>query len=238
MNPKPLIEVRDVSRSYRQGRLSVKALAHVSLQIDAGQFIALVGPSGSGKTSLLNLAGALDTPDSGAVLIDGEDLAGMGGAQRASLRLHKMGFVFQHYSLIPVLSALENVEYTLVLQKVPAAERRERAAEALESVGLGAMLNRRPDQLSGGQQQRVAVARAIVGRPRVVLADEPTANLDSETGAWLLALMRSLHERTATTFVFATHDPMVVKQSGRVIRLKDGKVTEDSGDAVPETRRA
>ncbi|HJV63283.1 MAG TPA: ABC transporter ATP-binding protein [Albitalea sp.] len=238
MASKTLIDLRGVSRSYQQGGATVRALADVDLQIDAGEFVALVGPSGSGKTSLLNLMGALDTPDAGQVLIGDDDLGRLKRAQRAALRLHKLGFVFQHYSLIPVLSALENVEYVLVLQGVGAAERRRRATEALEAVGLSALLHRRPDQLSGGQQQRVAVARAIVGKPLLVLADEPTANLDSETGAWLLALMRGLHDRTGTTFVFATHDPAVVKQAHRVVRLKDGKVMEDTQHAVPETRRA
>lgn len=238
MDPRPLIDVRGVSRVYQQGGVSVNALKDVDLSIDDGEFVALVGPSGSGKTSLLNLIGALDTPDGGQIHVGNDKLHELKHAQLASLRLHKLGFVFQHYSLIPVLSALENVEYVLVLQGVPPVERRQRAIDALEAVGLSTMLHRRPDQLSGGQQQRVAVARAIVGRPLLVLADEPTANLDSETSAWLLALMRRLHERTGTTFVFATHDPMVMQQAQRVIRLHDGRILEDTQHAVPETRCA
>ncbi len=230
----PLIEARDLCREHQQGEQTVPALRHVHLRIEAGEFVALAGQSGSGKTSLLNLLGALDRPSSGELRLDGQDLALLSKTELAGLRLRKLGFVFQHYSLIPVLSALENVEYVLVLQGVPAAERRQRASEALASVGLGALLDRRPDQLSGGQQQRVAVARAIVGRPALVLADEPTANLDSDTGDGLLALMRDLNQRTGTSFVIATHDSRVMQSASRLVRLKDGAILEDSAHALPE----
>ena len=232
MRATPLISINNVSRVYRQGENEVHALSRIDLSIEAGEFTALVGPSGSGKTSLLNLIGALDMPDSGELRVGGETLGALKRTQLAALRLHKIGFVFQHFSLMPVLSALENVEYVLILQKIAPAERRRRAIQALEAVGLGSLQQRRPDQLSGGQQQRVAVARAIVGNPLLVLAEEPTANLDSETGESLIGMMQTLNRDFGVTFVFATHDPMVMRHAGRVVRLKDGLLIEDSAKAL------
>jgi len=227
-----LVKVSGVSKTYPQGSTPVLALRGLNLEVKAGEFTAFVGPSGSGKTTLLNLIGALDTPDTGDVLIEGESLRHLPRAGLAKLRLRKLGFVFQDFNLIPVLSAQENVEYVLVLHKVPAAERRSRAEEVLDAVGLADCRHRRPGQLSGGQQQRVAVARAIVGEPALVLADEPTANLDSDTGGALLDLMLSLNRTRRTTFLFSTHDAMVMRHARRVVRLTDGRVVDDSGHAL------
>ena len=242
-----LLQVRGVHRVYAQGAQggqgghggqAVTALAGVDLTVRAGEFLALVGPSGSGKSSLLHLIGALDTPDRGSITIDGEDLRALSPSERAALRLHRLGFVFQNYNLMPVLSALENVEYVLQLQKVPSAQRHSRARAMLAAVGLERHMHRRPDELSGGQQQRVAVARALVGGPQLVLADEPTANLDSDTAHGLLETMRRLNVELGTTFVFSTHDPQVMGHARRIVRLKDGRIVEDSADAVAEARRA
>ncbi len=222
-----IVEVTDLKKDYKQGEIIVHALAGVSVSIDKGEFTALMGPSGSGKTTLLNLIGGLDAPTSGHVVVDGTDLATMGGGGRSKMRLQRLGFVFQAYNLIPVLSAYENAEFVLLLQGVPEKERRERVMAVLEEVGLEGMENRRPSELSGGQQQRVAVARAIVGEPALVLADEPTANLDTKTGDALLDTMRDLNERLGVTFLFATHDPKVMENARRVVRLVDGKVAED-----------
>jgi putative ABC transport system ATP-binding protein len=228
MKSTPLVQIGNLSRVYPQGDKPVHALSNIGLQIDAGEFTALMGPSGSGKTTLLNLIGALDKPDSGSIRIGSDHLEKLTRAQLATLRLRKIGFVFQDYNLIPVLSALENVEYVLVLQKVPAAERRKRAEQALRAVGLGDHLQRRPAQLSGGQQQRVAVARAIVGNPLLVLADEPTANLDSETGEALLQMMLRLNVEQGITFVFSTHDELVMRHARRIVKMKDGAIAEDT----------
>ena len=233
-----LISVRDVARSYGRGDGAVAALAGVSLDLHAGEFTALVGPSGSGKTTLLNLIGALDAPQSGSIRLGGHELRQLSPSQRSAFRLHKLGFVFQGYNLIPVLSALENVEYVLLLQKRPAAECRSRAAAMLDAVGLDAHMHRRPDELSGGQQQRVAVARALVGEPLLVLADEPTANLDSETGEALLQTMRNLNRELGTTFLFSTHDPMIVRHARRTVRMKDGKIIQDSANVVAQALSA
>ncbi len=222
-----IVEAKGLIKDYREGRTDVRALRGVDLEIGEGEFIAVAGPSGSGKTTLLNIVGGLDNATAGAVRLDGEELAGLGPAALSRLRLHKIGFVFQAYNLIPVLTARENVEFTMLLQGVPAGERRRRALELLGRVGLTGLENRRPPTLSGGQQQRVAVARAIVARPRLVLADEPTANLDSETGAKLLDLMQALNREEKMTFVFSTHDPMVMDYSRRLIRLHDGLVAAD-----------
>ena len=223
----PIVTVRDLKRTYQQGQLEVHALRGVSLDIEAGEFTALMGPSGSGKTTLLNQIGALDTPTAGSVQIDGQELAGMDKAQLSQLRLDRIGFVFQAYNLIPVLTAFENAEFVLMMRGVPAAERRQRVLDTLKAVGLEGMENRRPSELSGGQQQRVAVARAIVGEPALVLADEPTANLDSRTGNELIALMRRLNSEQGITFVFATHDPKVMDAATRVVQMVDGEVAED-----------
>ena len=222
-----IVECTEVKKSYRQGKMSVRAIDGVSLAIEAGAFVALAGPSGSGKTTLLNLIGGLDVPDSGTVTVDGHRFADMTSGQLADLRLRRIGFVFQSYNLIPVLTAAENVEYVLRLQGVPKAARRHRVDALLEEVGLGGKQHRRPGELSGGQQQRVAVARAIASDPAIVLADEPTANLDSGTGEQLLELMGRMNAEKAVTFVFATHDQMVMDHARRLVSLKDGRITDD-----------
>ena len=222
-----IVQVRGLTRHYTQGALTVEALRGVDLDIGSGEFSALMGPSGSGKTTLLNLIGGLDAPTSGSVVVDGNDLSTMSPAQVSQTRLHRIGFVFQAYNLIPVLSAYENAEFVLMMQGVAPAERRERVMATLQAVGLDGMEHRRPSELSGGQQQRVAVARAIAGQPALVLADEPTANLDSKTGHELVDLMRQLNEERGVTFVFATHDPKVMRGARRIVRLVDGRIVED-----------
>ncbi len=222
-----IVSVKEVKREYVQGGHTVHALAGVDLEIEAGEFTALMGPSGSGKTTLLNCIGGLDTPTSGEVIIDGQNISELSEKALSDLRLQRLGFIFQSYNLIPVLSAYENAEFVLLLQGVSEAERKKRVLETLESVGLGEHADRRPNQLSGGQQQRVAVARAIAGRPALILADEPTANLDSKTGSELIDLMKTLNQERSMTFVFATHDPKVMEAASRVVRLVDGKIVED-----------
>ncbi len=219
-----IVRLEKVSKSYQQDAFAIDALSAVDLHIDAGEFLALIGPSGSGKTTLLNLIGGLDSPSAGHIWIDGEEIGNLSKRQLSDLRLRRIGFVFQEYNLIPVLSALENVEYVMLLQGVAENERRERAQTVLHDVGLQGLEQRRPRELSGGQQQRVAVARAIVSHPAIVLADEPTANLDSATGAALLDLMRNLNESRGVTFVFSTHDAMVMERARRIVQLKDGQV--------------
>ncbi len=223
----PIVSVHGVKRSYQQGEVTVQALRGVDLEIEAGEFTALMGPSGSGKTTLLNLIGGLDTPSAGSVVVDGADVSKMKASDLSRMRLHHLGFVFQAYNLIPVLTAYENAEFVLLLRGVPEKERREKVEKILEDVGLGGMGKRRPSELSGGQQQRVAVARAIVGAPALVLADEPTANLDSQTGNALIETMHRLNAERGVTFVFATHDPKVMDHAQRVVRLVDGQVEED-----------
>jgi putative ABC transport system ATP-binding protein len=223
----PLVQAKGVTKEYRQGAVVVSALSGVDLELFAGELAALVGPSGSGKTTLLNLIGALDAPTKGELTVGGEHLAALSRARAALVRLHRIGFVFQDYSLLPVLSALENVEYVLLLQGVPPDERRRRAREALASVGLDGHEDRRPAELSGGQQQRVAVARAIAARPLLVLADEPTANLDSQSGEALMDLMQRLNREEGVTFVLCTHDEKVMRRASRIVRLRDGRVVED-----------
>jgi putative ABC transport system ATP-binding protein len=222
-----IVSVRDLTRTYAQGALTVHALAGVDLDIGSGEFTALMGPSGSGKTTLLNQIGALDTPTSGTVNVDGNDLGSLNKTQLSKLRLDRIGFVFQSYNLIPVLSAYENAEFVLMMRGVSEAERREKVMATLKAVGLEGMENRRPAELSGGQQQRVAVARAIAGEPALVLADEPTANLDSKTGNELIDLMRKLNSDLGVTFVFATHDPKVMDAATRVVTMVDGLIAED-----------
>jgi len=223
----PIVTVRDLKRTYKQGLLDVHALRGVDLDIEPGEFTALMGPSGSGKTTLLNQIGALDKPSSGSVKVDGQELAGMSKAQLSGLRLNRIGFVFQAYNLIPVLTAFENAEFVLMMRGISVADRKARVMQTLADVGLEGMEHRRPAELSGGQQQRVAVARAIVGEPALVLADEPTANLDSKTGNDLIALMRRLNAEKGITFVFATHDPKVMEAATRVVNMVDGEVAED-----------
>ena len=222
-----IVECRDVIKTYQQGKVEVHALRGVNLSIQEGGFIALAGPSGSGKTTMLNIIGGLDSANSGSITLDGNIINKMSQSELANLRLHNIGFVFQSYNLIPVLSALENVEFVMLLQGVPAAERRERATAILDDVGLKDAYSRRPDELSGGQQQRVAVARAIVSNPLIVLADEPTANLDSETGKGLMEMMREMNEKKNVTFIFSTHDQMVMDYARRLVHIRDGLVADD-----------
>lgn len=227
MNGENVVAVRDVVKTYRAVKMEAPALRGVTLDVQLGEFVAVVGPSGSGKTTLLNLIGALDSVTSGSLSVLGHDLGALSRQERADLRLKKLGFVFQAYNLVPVLTARENVEFVLELQGV-GRERRERATAILEQLGLADFGNRRPTELSGGQQQRVAVARAVVSRPKLVLADEPTANLDGENAEILLRMMRTLNEQAGITFVFSTHDPRVVAYARRVIMLVDGRIAEDA----------
>ena len=220
----PGVRTEKLTKVYRQDSIAVTALRDVDLDIAAGEFVALVGPSGSGKSTLLNLLGGLDRPTSGRLWVEDKDLGALSNRALAELRLQRIGFVFQEFNLIPVLSAIENVEYVMLLQGVPDAERRARAMAILDEVGLAGLEDRRPGELSGGQQQRVAVARAIVSEPALVLADEPTANLDSATGAALMDLMRQLNEEKGVTFVFSTHDAMVMERARRLVHLKDGQI--------------
>lgn len=217
----------DLCKYYQQGDAIIKALDHVNLEIEQGSFLCLSGPSGSGKTTLLNAIGGLDELDSGQITIDGERVDLLGKSALADLRLHRIGFVFQAYNLIPVLSARENVEFVMQVQGVGAAERKERAFKILAEVGLQGMEDRRPAQLSGGQQQRVAVARAIVSEPKLVLADEPTANLDSASLEKLMAHFRHLNQAHQVTFLIATHDERVMAWAERRIGMEDGRVISD-----------
>ncbi len=223
-----IIRVESVSKVYRQGRVSFKALDQASLSVEKGEFVARAGPSGSGKTTLLNLIGSLDVPDEGEVFFNQKNLSELNDGQRADLRLHHIGFVFQAYNLIPVLTAAENIDYILMLQKVEKARRNLKVNTILEEVGLADKSGNRPDELSGGQQQRVAVARAIITDPQVVLADEPTANLDSKTGRKLLEMMKQMNQNKQVTFIFATHDPMVMEFAERLVSLKDGRIVSDT----------
>jgi putative ABC transport system ATP-binding protein len=221
------VVIRELTKEYEQGKLKVPALRGVNLDIEAGEFTALMGPSGSGKTTLLNIIGGLDEATGGEVLVDGKSLANASPAELSLMRLRRLGFVFQAYNLIPVLSAYENAELVLLLQGVREAERRAKVMATLASVGLEGMEDRLPNELSGGQQQRVAVARAIAASPALVLADEPTANLDSRTGHELIEMMRRLNEERGVTFLFATHDPKVMDGAKRVVKLVDGEIAED-----------
>ncbi|MFN8058122.1 MAG: ABC transporter ATP-binding protein [Vicinamibacterales bacterium] len=233
-----------VTKTFALGTQRVAALRGVDLEVREGEFLALVGPSGSGKTTLLNLIGALDVPTSGNLVVLGHPIDRLSRAERARLRLQSIGFVFQAFNLVPVLTARENVEFVLELQGL-GAERQSRALAALEELGLGELADRRPNELSGGQQQRVAVARAVAARPRLVLADEPTANLDGENAEVLMHLMRDLCERRGMTFVFSTHDPRVVAHARRIVTLVDGRIAsdvakpgEDPHEILPGTGRA
>jgi len=221
--------MRQITRTYREGALEVLALRGVDLDIAEGEFTALAGPSGSGKTTLLNIIGVLDKPTSGRIEVAGTDITRLDKGEAADFRLDKVGFIFQAFNLVPVLTALENAEFTLLLRGVPSQERKERVRPLLERVGLGDMMDRKPHELSGGQQQRVAVVRALATRPALVLADEPTANLDSETSAGLLDLMLELNQELRTTFLFSTHDPAVIERARRVVRLLDGRVDGGAG---------
>ena len=226
-----IVETKGVERTFSLGNVKVRALRGVDLKVAPGEFVAVAGPSGSGKTTLFNLIGGLDEPTAGEVLVGGLSLSGMSRKQLSKLRLDKIGFVFQAYNLIPVLTAFENVEYPHILRKVGTTERKRKVEELMVAVGLGDMMHRRPVQMSGGQQQRVAIARSLVCDPVVVLADEPTANVDSETGEALLSLMTQLNKEKQLTFLFSTHDPMVMRAARRLIRLKDGRIESDTVQA-------
>ena len=222
-----IIETREVCRYFGSKDTQVKALDHASIEIQRGEFTAIIGPSGSGKTTFLQLIGGLDNPSSGQVLLDGTNIADMTGTALSDFRRDHIGFIFQAYNLIPVLSAEENIEYIMLLQGIPAAKRKGRVQEMLRLVDLDGLGDRRPSQLSGGQQQRVAVARAMASQPDIILADEPTANLDSKTGVALLDLMRTLNEEHKMTFVFSTHDEKIMERARRLIHLQDGRVDSD-----------
>lgn len=224
----PIVVVDNVSKIYGEGAARAAALSEVSTNFERGEFVSLFGPSGSGKTTLLNLIGGLDRPTSGEISIAGTKLSTLSESELAELRLHRIGFIFQSYNLIPVLTALENVEFILQVQGLPRSERRERALALLEEVGLGGLEDRFPAQLSGGQQQRVAVARAILSNPEIVLADEPTANLDSNSATTLLELMKKLNEEKKITFIFSTHDQKVMSYAKRLIGLRDGRIASDT----------
>ncbi|MEQ9104122.1 MAG: ABC transporter ATP-binding protein [Rhodothermales bacterium] len=220
---------RDLDKVYEdKDSMPVHALRGVDIDIAPGEFTALAGPSGSGKTTLLNILSGLDKPTRGTVHIGDKEITAMSRHDLANFRLHNLGFVFQSYNLLPVLTAEENAEFTLLMRGVPDVERRRLVHEQLAALGIEPdMMRRRPSELSGGQQQRIAVARALVGQPKIVLADEPTANLDSETGARLLDLMKQMNEQTGITFLFSTHDPMVIERARRLILLKDGQIARD-----------
>lgn len=227
-------KVVDASRIYKIGNVETLALNNVSLTIHSGEFTALVGPSGSGKTTLLQLIGCLDQPTSGQVFIKGKDVSRLNRNQRADMRHSAIGFIFQFFALIPTLTAYENVEMPLLLGGTPAGERHARVMELLQAVDLGERANHRPDQMSGGQQQRVAIARALSTKPSLILADEPTANLDTPNGKQVMDIMARLNRETGVTFVFATHDPRVISYARRVVELRDGLiVSEHAGESVP-----
>lgn len=223
-----IIQIENATKIYQIGAVETHALDGVTLNIGAGEFTTLVGPSGSGKTTLLQLMGCLDKPNSGVVKINGQDVTRFSANQRADLRREKIGFIFQFFALVPVLSAYENVELPLLLNGMAAGERQQRVLEVLSAVGLADRVHHRPDQLSGGEQQRVAIARALGPRPILVLADEPTANLDTANGEQAMSIMQRLNQETGTAFVFATHDPRVMAFARRVVKLRDGRLIEDS----------
>ena len=222
-----IVRLQNVTKDYGQGQALTHALRGVNLELEAGEFTAMAGPSGSGKSTLLNIIGGLDRPTSGQVEVDGQELVTLSKTDLGLLRRDHLGFIFQSYNLIPVLTALENAEYVLMLQGIPTQERRQRVREVLKEVGLEGLEDRYPRQLSGGQQQRVAIARAIVSEPALVLADEPTANVDSKTGKALLDLMRRLNEEKGVTFFFSTHEEAVMKRSRRLLQLEDGVILND-----------
>lgn len=228
----PVIVTEGVTRVYSGDGVPVHALRGIDLTIERGEFAALVGPSGSGKTTFLNIISGLDTPTDGKVWLNGKLLSRMNGNALSDFRRDNIGFIFQAYNLIPVLTVDENIEYIMLLQKIPKSERHERVLAILEEVGLGGMASRKPTQLSGGQQQRVAIARAMVSQPAIILADEPTANLDSKIGAELLDMMYRLNKQTGMTFIFSTHDPMVMARARRLITLKDGEIERDEVGAL------
>ncbi len=222
-----IVRAERLTRTYRQGTAEVRALDGVDLALETGDFAVVAGPSGSGKTTLLNLLGALDSPSAGRILFEGREMAGLSAGEKSRLRRDRIGFVFQAYNLVPVFDAYENAEFVLLLQGVAREERRERVMRLLSRVGLGELAHRRPSELSGGQQQRVAVVRALAAEPALVLADEPTANLDHAAGHALLDLMQELNHELGTTFLFSSHDPEVLAHARRVITLRDGRLASD-----------
>lgn len=220
-----VVQVENAWKEYTLGKQRVEALKDVSLAVEQGEFLAIAGPSGSGKSTLLNLIGCIDTPTRGRVCIDSHDVSGRTSDQLADIRARTIGFIFQTFNLLPVLSAAENVEYPLLnIPELDKAERRRRVQRYLEVVGLGAHMNRRPNELSGGQRQRVAIARALATHPKIILADEPTANLDHKTGASILELMQQINREQGATFIFSTHDPSVMKMAARLVRMSDGEI--------------
>ena len=227
MEQKTIISTENLVKTYKDNGMEAKAVRGISLEITSGEFTAVVGPSGSGKTTFLNLISGLDTPTEGTVLINNKLISEMKGKELSDFRRDNIGFVFQSYNLIPVLTVEENIEYIMLLQNVPKSERHDRVIKILEKVGLKDLESRRPTQLSGGQQQRVAIARAMVSNPTLILADEPTANLDSKMGSELLEMMKVLNETTGMTFIFSTHDEMIMERARRLITLKDGVVKTD-----------
>jgi putative ABC transport system ATP-binding protein len=225
-----VVKIENATRVYKVGAVETRALRGVSLTIESGEFTALIGPSGSGKTTLLQLIGCLDQPTSGSVFVDGKDVTRLNRNQRADMRRGHIGFIFQFFALIPTLTAYENVEMPLLLNGHTPKERRERVLELLKAVDLVDRAKNRPDQLSGGQQQRIAIARALAPKPALILADEPTANLDTENGRQVMEIMEKLNKETGVTFVFATHDPRVIKYARRIVTLRDGQIVESNGN--------
>ncbi len=223
---KIIIKTENLKKDYKEDGVVVHAVRGIDFMIEKGEFSAIVGPSGCGKTTLLNLISGLDTPDEGKVWLDGKLISDMSGKELSDFRRDNIGFIFQAYNLIPVLTVEENIEYIMLLQGIGKKERHNRVIEILEEVGLSGLENRRPTQLSGGQQQRVTIARAMVSKPKIILADEPTANLDSKTGTELLDMMAELNEKTGMTFLFSTHDKMVMERARRVVVLKDGMIVD------------
>jgi putative ABC transport system ATP-binding protein len=224
-----IVEVREVSRDYYLGKTVIHALREVSLSVDEGEFLAIMGPSGCGKSTLLNIIGCIDTPTSGTVFLEGENIADLTDNQEADRRLHSIGFIFQSFNLIPVLTVEENIEFPLLLTRTAREERRERVRRLMEMVGLTSHAAHRPEELSGGQRQRVAIARALVNEPRLVIADEPTANLDSETGADIVDAMARLNREQGVSFLFSTHNPEVTRYARRILELKDGRIVREHG---------
>lgn len=222
-----VIVINDLVKIYESNAMQVTAIDHVNLTIEDGEFTAIVGPSGSGKTTLLNLIGGLDTPNQGQIIVEDVDITAMSPKQLIEFRLHNIGFVFQSYNLIPVLTAYENVAFIMELQRAPKPAIERRTKDILEEVGLGDRMNSRPNELSGGQQQRVAVARAMASKPKFIIADEPTANLDSKSTEKLLEMMETLNQREQITFLFSTHDQRVMNKAHRIIVLEDGKIVDD-----------
>jgi putative ABC transport system ATP-binding protein len=225
-----IIQLENVTKTYLVGEVETRALDDVSLSFEEGEFAALVGPSGSGKTTMLQLMGCLDRPNTGVIKINGQDVTRLKANQRADLRKREIGFIFQFFALVPVLSAYENVELPLLLTGIEARERRERVMRLLEAVGLSHRVDHRPDQMSGGEQQRVAIARALATRPVMVLADEPTANLDTANGDQAMEIMQRLNQETKTAFIFATHDPRVMAFAHRVIKMRDGRIVDNGAN--------